>query len=403
MEQIFSNVDEFVPIIISALISLFCTCWIQPYILKVAITKNIVDKPDARKLQRVPVPVLGGLAVIFGVLSGLMCFSLFGDFHNLFPAFAAIIIIMIIGLIDDIISLSPKIRFAAQILLIIFIVYTTGYQIDNFHGLWGIFEIDNYISIPLTIFACVGIINAINLIDGVDGYSSGYSIVSCILFGTMFYKLGNMQMVALAAIVGASLLPFFIHNVFGKKSKMFIGDAGTLSLGIIFSVFVITILSSSVSASKTIDSNLGLIPFTLAVMCIPVGDTLRVMSARFIKGKSPFSPDKTHLHHVFTELGFNHISTALIITAINSLVVICWFVAYKCGISIEVQLYLVIAMGVLATFILYPFAKTQIRKNTKLYQAINKVAQKTHLERKGYWEVLQKIADWQVKDEISES
>ena len=138
-------------------------------------------------------------------------------------------------------------------------------------------------------------------------------------------------------------------------------------------------------------------------MCIPVGDTLRVMSARFITGKSPFSPDKTHLHHVFTELGFNHISTALIIIAINYLVVICWFVAYKCGISIEVQLYLVIAMGVLATFILYPFTKTQIRKNTKLYQAINKVAQKTHLVRKGYWEVLQKIADWQVKDEISES
>jgi UDP-N-acetylmuramyl pentapeptide phosphotransferase/UDP-N-acetylglucosamine-1-phosphate transferase len=269
--------------------------------------------------------------------------------------------------------------------------------------LWGIFEISNYVSIPLTIFACVGIINAINLIDGVDGYSSGYSIVSCTLFGIMFHKLGNMQMVALAAIVGASLVPFFIHNVFGKKSKMFIGDAGTLSLGIIFSVFVITILSSSINAERFINHNLGLIPFTLAVMCIPVADTLRVMSARILKGKSPFSPDKTHLHHLFIELGFNHISTALIIITINSIVILCWFAAYKCGASIDVQLYLVIAMGVLATFILYPFAKIQIRNNTKLYQAIKKVAQKTHLERKGYWVVLQKIADWQIKDNISKS
>ena len=403
MEQIISNVDEFVPIIISAFISLFCTSWIQPYILKVAVTKNIVDKPNARKLQQAPVPVLGGLAVVFGVLSGLMCFSLFGDFHGLFPVFASIIIIMIIGLIDDIISLSPKIRFVAEILLIIFLAHTTNYHINNFYGLWGIFEISNYVSIPLTIFACVGIINAINLIDGVDGYSSGYSIVSCTLFGIMFHKLGNMQMVALAAIVGASLVPFFIHNVFGKKSKMFIGDAGTLSLGIIFSVFVITILSSSINAERFINHNLGLIPFTLAVMCIPVADTLRVMSARILKGKSPFSPDKTHLHHLFIELGFNHISTALIIIAINSIVILCWFAAYKCGASIDVQLYLVIAMGVLATFILYPFAKIQIRNNTKLYQAIKKVAQKTHLERKGCWEVLQKIADWQIKDNISKS
>lgn len=86
-------------------------------------------------------------------------------------------------------------------------------------GYGGVDQIFNYLSVPLTLFACVGIINAINLIDDVDGYSSGYSIVSCLLFGVMFYELGNNQMVVLAAIVGASLLPFFLHNVFGKYFK----------------------------------------------------------------------------------------------------------------------------------------------------------------------------------------
>ena len=394
--------NNLLPILISATVALCCTLWIHPYILKVAVKKNIVDNPDARKLQRVPIPILGGITVVFGALSGLMCFNLFGNFSGSFPVFAAVIIIMIVGFLDDIISLSPKVRFLVEILLVSYLIYTTDCQINNFYGLWGVNIIPNYISIPLTIFACVGIINAVNLIDGVDGYSSGFSIVSCIIFGVMFYILDNILMVALAAIVAASLLPFFIHNVFGKKSKMFIGDAGTLSLGIIFSVFVITILSTSIDNVIITDSNLGLIPFTLAVLCIPVFDTLRVMSARIARGKSPFSPDKTHLHHLFIELGFNHICTTISIITINLFVVLCWFVSYKCGLSIDLQLYIVIALGVFVTFILYPFTKAQIRNNSSIYLKLNKVAQLTRIERKGFWLLIQKLADCQIKDDVSE-
>ncbi len=392
MEQFLDNISRYAPIIFPALISLFCTCWIRPYILKVAIAKNIVDNPDTRKLQRVPIPVLGGLTVIFGVLTGIMAFNLLGNFYDIFPVFASIIIILIVGLLDDMISLLPKVRFIIEIFLVLFLIRTTGYQINDFHGLWGLQVISNYISIPLTVFACVGIINAINLIDGVDGYSSGYSIVSCFLFGVMFYLLGNIRMVALAAIVATSLFPFFVHNVFGKKSKMFIGDAGTLSLGIIFSVFVITILSTS-SDETIIDVNLGLIPFTLAVLCVPVFDTLRVMSARMIQGKSPFSPDKTHLHHLFIELGYSHIGTTLSIIGINLFVVLCWFCTYKFGMSIDMQLYMVIALGFLVTFIFYPFVKKQIKKESSIYHILHKVGKATHIQRKGFWLFIQQLAD----------
>lgn len=384
--------NELLQIFVPALIAIICTGWIYPYILDVAKAKNIVDNPNARKLQRVPVPVLGGLTVVFGILSGLMAFNIFGDFSDMFPVFAAIIIILIIGLIDDTISLSPRVRFIVEIILISYLIKATGCQLNDFHGLWGIDIIPNYISVPLTIFACVGIINAVNLIDGVDGYSSGYSIVSCTLFGIMFYALGDIRMVTLAAIVAASLLPFFLHNVFGKHSKMFIGDAGTLSLGIIFSVFVMAIISSNHNINA-LATNLGLIPFTLAVLCVPVFDTLRVMSTRMIKGRSPFSPDKTHLHHLFLELGYSHIGSALSIILINLLVVLCWFWAFNAGLSIDTQLYIVIALGVLVTFVFYPFVHLQIRKQSTLYRILRRIALLTHAERKGFWAIAQKWAD----------
>lgn len=391
--------NELLQIVIPALVAIICTSWIYPYILDVAKAKNIVDNPNARKLQRVPIPVLGGLTVVFGILSGLMAFNIFGDFSDLFPVFATIIIILIVGLIDDMISLSPRVRFVVEIILILYLIVTTGCQLNNFHGLWGIDIIPNSISIPLTVFACVGIINAVNLIDGVDGYSSGYSIVSCALFGTMFYILGDIRMVVLAAVVATSLLPFFLHNVFGKHSKMFIGDAGTLSLGIIFSVFVITIISSKQNI-EALPSNLGLIPFTLAVLCVPVFDTLRVMSSRIIKGRSPFSPDKTHLHHIFLELGYSHIGSALSIIMINIFVVLCWFLTFKAGFSVDTQLYIVVILGCLVTFVFYPFVHAQMRKQSAIYRILRRIALLTHAERKGFWAVAQKWADRATRQEI---
>lgn len=384
--------NDMLQVLLPAMIALFCTWWIHPYILKVAITKNIVDNPDARKLQRVPVPVLGGLNVVFGVLTGVMAFNLFGNFYDLFPVFASIIIILIIGLMDDMISLTPRVRFVVEIILVLFLIFTTGYQINDFHGLWGLQEVPLYLSVPLTVVASVGIINAINLIDGVDGYSSGYSIVSCALFGVMFYALDNIRMVTLAAIVATSLIPFFFHNVFGKHSKMFIGDAGTLSLGIVFSMFVATILSVS-PGGKPVDPNMGLVPFTLAVLCVPVFDTLRVMSARIYRGKSPFHPDKTHLHHLFIELGFSHIGTTISIITANLLVVLSWFVAYRCGLSVDVQLYIVVALGIGITFIFYPFTKAQMRKETAYYRVLHRLGQATQIKRTGFWLFLQKWVD----------
>lgn len=384
--------NDLILLLMSGFIALFCTFWIYPYVLKVAKTKNIVDNPDARKLQRTPVPVLGGMAVVFGIFMGMMGYSFFRGTFEFFPMFTAIIIIFIIGFLDDLISLSPKVRFLTEIVLILYLIVTSGCHLNHFHGLWGIEVIPDFVSIPLTIFSCVGIINAVNLIDGVDGYSSGYSIVSCLLFGLMCGVLDDIRMIAFALIVGVSLLPFFLCNVFGKSSKMFIGDAGTLSLGVIFSGFVLRIIATP-NGDAALAHNLGLIPFTVAVMCVPIFDTLRVMTARIYHGKSPFSPDKTHLHHLFIDLGFSHIGTTLSIISLNLFVVLCWFLSTLLGATPDVQLYLVLSLGALITFWFYPFVKRQIKGDTAIYHLLHRIGSTTHMKDKRFWKTLQKMVD----------
>ncbi len=383
---------SFLTILIPALAALIATIWFQPHILRIAKDKNIVDNPDARKLQRVPIPVMGGVAVVFGLLVGVMIFNLFGKFNDMLAVFVCMTIIMFVGLVDDIRGLSPRMRFFVEILLVVFLIYSTGNQINNFHGLWGISILPVWASIPLTIFACVGIINAVNLIDGVDGYSSGYCIMASLYFGYAFLRLGDLRMVVLAAIIIGALLPFFFCNVFGKHSKMFIGDAGTLSMGILMSTFVSNMLTANTDATLFAD-NLGLIPLTLAIMSVPIFDTLRVMGFRILRRTSPFHPDKTHLHHAFIDLGFSHIGTTFSILCMNTLVVVCWYIMYHLGVSVDVQLYVVVCLGVLVTFGIYSFIQYHIKHETKTLKFLKRIGIMTHIERKGFWAIAQNWLD----------
>jgi UDP-N-acetylmuramyl pentapeptide phosphotransferase/UDP-N-acetylglucosamine-1-phosphate transferase len=380
-------------ILISFLCALVATWWIYPKALLLAKKKNVVDNPNERKLQRTPVPILGGATVVFGIIVGIGCSLFFVDLPEFLPILIAIIIILYAGMLDDNVGLSPQMRFFLEIAVVVFLIYSFDHSLNHFHGLWERNLIPPYIAVPLTVFACVGIINAINLIDGVDGYSSGYCIMACGVFGLFFYFAGDTAMVTLAAVSIGSLVPFFLHNVFGKKSKMFIGDGGSLVLGVIMSVFVIYVLCSDTMCNVFVEKGAGLVSFALAVLCIPVFDTIRVMSTRIMRGKSPFIPDKTHLHHLFIDLGFSHIGAVISILVLNLFVILCWWIAYRLGVSIDGQLYTVVVLGVLETFVLYKFMRVQIARNTVVYRAMRKVGEVTHFEREGVFLWLQKIMD----------
>ena len=385
-----SNIQH---ILLPILLSFIGTLWMHPKILKIAILKNLVDNPDARKLQRNPVPVMGGIAVFFGIAIGLCSSPAMFSSANTFMLISAMLIMLYVGTIDDIINLSPTIRFAIEIIVIAWLMYASDSSINCFWGLWGVTTIPQWAAYALTIFAAVGIINAINLIDGVNGLSSGFCFMSSVLFAIFFHITGNQVMTTLALSAAGAIIPFFLHNVFGQSTKMFIGDGGTLVIGTMMAMFVMNILGTNSGCSILAAKGIGLIPFTLAVLSIPVFDTLRVMSTRILNKKSPFHPDKTHLHHMFIDLGFSHIGTTISILSLNFLIVAAWFISYKMGATIENQMNIVVAMGFLSTFGFYRFAKCQIERNTRTLKVFNSIAKMLHIEKKGIWYIVQRIID----------
>lgn len=353
-----------------------------------------MDIPNARKLQREPVPVFGGPAVWVGVLFGIGFALLFVTSKNMPMALWAMTIMLVIGCIDDIRDLPASIRFLVEIGLVYGIMVFSGRFIDNFHGLWGLHEVSDIISIPLSLIAGVGIINAINLIDGVDGYSSGFGVFACVLFALLFFASGVATIGYLAMAITGALVPFFFHNVFGKKSKMFIGDGGTLMLGVAMVIMLFNVLFNKTDCAKWEQEGLGLVPFTLAVMAIPVFDTLRVMCMRMFRNRSPFKPDRTHLHHLFIDMKFSHIGTTVCILTLNSLIVLIWFLSWKLGASIDLQLYIVLFLSLMITFVFYIFMRNQERRETRFFIKCCAIGRKSHIARTGFWKVMMNFWDW---------
>lgn len=388
-----------ISILVPALSALLAVRWIYFKILKLAKEKGLVDNPDARKLQKFPVPVLGGLAVFFGVTFGMLtgC-ALYYTFNEcitgqateftstrLIQVMLAMSVMLYTGSLDDILGLSPRTRFVIEILVILGIVLSSGACMDSLHGLWGVQEFTWWVAVPLTVFAGVGIINAINMVDGVNGLSSGLCMTCSALFGRIFLNIGDVANAILAFTMVASLLPFFVHNVFGDKSRMFIGDAGTMIMGILMTWFVICIISSN-GYTTLIYDDVCIVAMVLAFMSVPVADTLRVMTMRVFKDKSPFSPDKTHLHHAFVAMGVSHSITALSIILINLAVVGTWYVAVKTGASLECQLYSVIIVAAILVWGSYIFLEHESRSNSRKAQWLRNFSIRTHLGRKEWWQ-----------------
>lgn len=331
------------------LVSMLSVAVIHPALVRFARAKNIVDNPNTRKLQLAPVPVLGGIGVFFGITMGLVCACVLADCSSLFVLFGCMLLMMYVGAMDDVLDISPLLRLASQILAVLALIYAGGLSLDNFHGLWGVGHLPTAVSLPLTVVAVVGIINSMNLIDGVDGLFAIFTISVCAIFALVFFMAGDVPFYVLAVASIGALIPFLLHNAFGKRSKMFVGDGGTLLMGVAVSAFVMRLDSHPVYGEMFASRGMGIVPFVLALLAVPVFDTLRVMIARIIRGGSPLVGDKTHLHHMFIWLGVSHVGTAVSVVSLNLLVVLAWWVSVLCGASVDVQFYVVVASALAVT------------------------------------------------------
>lgn len=337
-------------LLLIAATAMVASAWIYPKILHIARQLDFTDKPSVRKLQTEPTPVLGGLVVYFGLMTAMLVAAiLFHEAKTLMPVIAASAILLLVGFADDVIDLKASIRLVIECLVMLGIIYGSGMSVDSLHGLWHVYDLPDYVAIPLTVFAGVGIINALNMVDGVNGLSSGLCITSSTLLAIILYKCANPMNAALAAGFAGALIPFFIHNLFGTKSRMFIGDSGTMVMGVLVSWFVIVCMNHEghFESVTAIGIQMNMAAMLLAVVSVPVTDALRVMMQRIIQHKSPFKPDKTHLHHAFLQHGASHLKTTLSEILLNLAVVAIWYTSYKVGLGLDAQMYITIAACVI--------------------------------------------------------
>ena len=376
-------------IMLPALVALVTVRWFYFKILRIAKEKNLVDNPDARKLQKEPVPVMGGIAVFFGVVCAILVGGVLIDVTRLLPAILGMVVLLYFGALDDVMGLSQITRLVAESLVVLGMIFGSGMCADSLYGMWGIGTFSWWIGVPLTVFACVGIINAINMVDGVNGLSSGLCLTCAGLFGVVFIKRADIANAMMAFAMMASLIPFLLHNVFGKSSRMFIGDAGTMIMGALMSWFMICLLSSD---TIRLDSHFNPIALALAVLSVPVFDTLRVMTQRILHGISPFRADKTHLHHAFIEVGMSHSITALSEILIDCIIVLIWYASYRMGASLETQFYVVLAAAIIfvwGTYLLLWYGS----KDNRWGRTLQHLMPRTHLGHTAWWLRMQEMMD----------
>lgn len=384
--------------ILLPLVALMTSAVVFPFTMRFAIRHNIMDTPDKRKLQTSPVPVFGGVTVVAGLFIPLCVAANYYNLYDLWYVIGAIMVLLTIGVTDDVRGLPATFRFVVEVLLIWVLIWRpympeNGPMIDNLYGLFGRNEISVFTAMPLTIVAGVGIINSINLIDGIDGYSSGYGILASSIFATMFFHIGNHLAAIFSLICAAALIPFFFHNVFGKTSKMFLGDGGSLTLGMVMVYNVLSLLSTSEESDVLQQQNMGVVAFALAVLSVPVFDTLRVMCARIWRHESPFTPDKTHLHHLFIDLGFSHFGTTLYILIRTLLCIGLWDLAYRLGVGITGQFFIVVLLGLWQTTGFYYLLRHAQTHNTALYRFYCRLGAHTHAETCALWQWMQRRVD----------
>ena len=372
--------------ILPILVASLAVFMIHPTLIKVANLKQIVDNPNARKLNKTPIPVLGGVGVFFGIMFSMGVAGYYLDRINIpYVIIIAMLILLYTGVGDDILGLTPRTRFLMQIFSVCLMMFFGRTYMDNFHGIWGIYQLPKIVAGALTVFSCVGIINALNLIDGVDGLCSGYGMFASFLFGICFMRMGDTTCMVLSFSMFGALLPFMLYNVFGHRLKMFLGDGGSLIVGFLCALFVTRVIQTG---SDTVTGST--ISFTLAVLAIPVFDTVRVMLARIYNRRSPFHPDKTHLHHMFISLGFSHVITSINIIALNGLVVVAWHLCNVLNTSVEVQLYVTIAAGVFATWGLYYGVDYIREKHPSTYAVMQNFVEKYSVHRSS---IMMKLGD----------
>lgn len=291
----------------------------MPVVLRIAKAKGFVVRPNKRMSHTGEIPNIGGLDIYFSVMLSYLLFDFDQIANNQF-FLLGVCAIMAIGFIDDVLVLTPLAKLLGEAFAGIALIGFGDLRITHLHGIFGIEQIGVIPSYILSLFVLVAIINAINLIDGIDGLASGLGILYCLFFAIYFHLVGSTSWSILSICMIGALAVFFIYNVFGRRGKIFMGDSGSLLLGYLLTAFVFRFCEQNAYHVVPEVYHMNAAPaVAICVLTVPIFDTIRVILTRIKQRRSPFKPDKNHIHHLLLRTGLNHIQTTCVLLTVSLL------------------------------------------------------------------------------------
>lgn len=319
------------------LTSLFVVMFAMPSLIKVAKLKHLVDEPsEDRKVHKKRVPTIGGVMIFAGTILAFSLwfptndigkvFDLKDAVHDFQYVIACMFILFFVGTKDDIIGFSPTKKLIAHLLVGYILVFLGDFRITSLHGIFGLEgELPFWVSASFSVFVYIVIVNAINLIDGVDGLAAGVGFIACTAFAIWNFGIGHMPFAILATSLAGALLGFLFFNF--NPAKIFMGDSGSLTIGLIMYVLASGMIEQHGIGVTGFLANASKPILAMGILAYPLLDTLRVFVLRTIKGRSPFSADSNHLHHHLLSFKIGHKRTVIIIYAFSISMILLAFSA----------------------------------------------------------------------------
>ncbi len=310
-------------ILLTASVSFIITFLAVPVVLEVAEKKKLYDLPNERKIHTRLVASLGGVGIFGGfILASLL--SIQGHLNPEFQSFfAASLVIFFLGLKDDLIILSASKKFIGQIIAASILIHLGGVRLDSMYGLLGFEKLPEGFALALSYLTIILVINSFNLIDGVDGLAASLGILTMLVFGSYFFAISHQAYALLAFAMAGSLGAFMIFN--HHPAKIFMGDSGSLMIGLINAILVIKFINVANDPVVAIPIS-SAVTIGISILIVPLLDTLRVFSIRILNGVSPFTPDRNHVHHLLLDRGLDHAAVTLTCVSVNiGFILLAWF------------------------------------------------------------------------------
>ncbi len=334
-------------IIIGTITAFLVTFYAIPVIIRVAQVKKLFDVPNERKIHKSPIPSLGGLGIFVGFTISVLLFVKMSAAPEFQYYIAAFLLLFFVGIKDDILDISALKKFIGQMAAAGIIMFKGKLLITSMHGFLGVHELDVTISYLLTFFTIAVIINAFNLIDGVDGLCGSVAMVTTSVFGTYFFLNQDYAYAVLSFAMAGSLLGFLIYNF--NPAKIFMGDTGSMIIGIVNAILVIRLIQTGTNATNLPLVSTPAVGF--GILLFPLMDTLRVFAIRAFDRRSPFSPDRNHLHHILLDRGFSHKAVTLTIAGLTLVVSVIVFFTDRFGVNTNI--FTLVALFLAGIYLLY--------------------------------------------------